>query len=48
MKRIIWIDYAKVIGIFLVIFGHLYISEGAHSTGLTPYYSDNLLTTVQT
>lgn len=34
MKRIIWIDYAKVIGIFLVILAHLYTSEGTDSTNI--------------
>ena len=34
MKRIVWIDYAKVIGIFIVILAHLYTSEGIGSTNV--------------
>lgn len=34
MKRIIWLDYAKVIGIFLVILAHLYTSEGTDKTNI--------------
>ena len=34
MKRIIWIDYAKVIGLFLVILAHLYTSEGIGSANV--------------
>ena len=37
-KRIIWIDYAKVIGIFLVIFAHLYTSEGTSSENVVRTY----------
>lgn len=34
MNRIVWVDYAKVIGIFLVILAHLYTSEGTDSTNV--------------
>ena len=37
-KRILWIDYAKVIGIFLVIFAHLYTSEGTNDSNVVRTY----------
>lgn len=38
MKRIVWIDYAKVIGLFLVIFAHLYTSEGTDRSNVVRTY----------
>lgn len=34
MNRIIWIDYAKVFGMILVILAHLYTSEGTDNTNV--------------
>ncbi|MDO4978967.1 MAG: acyltransferase family protein [Candidatus Saccharibacteria bacterium] len=33
-KRIIWIDYAKIIGLYLVIFAHCYNSEGKDASNI--------------
>ena len=34
MSRIFWIDLAKIIGLFLVIFAHLYTSEGTDKSNV--------------
>lgn len=38
MQRIVWIDYAKIIGLFLVIFAHLYTSEGIGNINVVRSY----------
>lgn len=38
MTRIIWIDYAKIFGLFLVIFAHLYTSEGTSESNVVRTY----------
>ena len=37
-RRIVWVDYAKILGLFLVIFAHLCTSEGTGESNIARTY----------